>query len=74
MNHPLHNECTDFFNVKTSGNTALPVRQIRPSEQTPHLSHLIGHAPEPARPHTVAVKKGRLKRPFHLFVGIVPTV
>ena len=40
----------------------------------PHLSHLIGHALETARPHTVAVKKGRLKRPFHLFVGIVPTV
>jgi len=63
-----------ILNVKTRGNPALPTRQIRPSEQTPHLSHLIGHAPEPARPHTVTVKKGPLKRPFHLFVGIVPTV
>jgi len=63
-----------ILNVKTRRNPALPIRQIRPSEQTPHLSHLISHTLETARPHTVAVKKGRLKRPFHLFVGIVPTV
>jgi len=63
-----------ILNVKTRGNPALPIRQIRPSEQTPHLSQLIGHALKTAHPHTIAVKKGRLKRPFHLFVGIVPTV